>query len=82
VDALTILFEQGEVAASFDIWMYRLGQAKPEPLLRSAVDERDGDFSPNGRYLAYTSNESGRTEVYVQPFPLTGAKWQISTGIT
>jgi serine/threonine-protein kinase len=78
-DGKSIVFEQGEVATSFDVWRYRLGDSKPEPLLRSAADERDGDFSPNGRYLAYTSNESGRTEVYVQPYPMTGAKWQIST---
>jgi Tol biopolymer transport system component len=78
-DAQSIVFEQGEVATGNDIWVYRFGDAKPQPLLRSAADERDGDFAPNGHYLTYTSNESGRTEVYVQPFPTTGAKWQIST---
>jgi serine/threonine-protein kinase len=78
-DGQSIVFEQGEVTTGFDVWMYRLGESKPQPLLRSAADERDGDFSPNGRYLAYTSNESGRNEVYVQPFPATGAKWQISS---
>jgi Tol biopolymer transport system component len=36
-------------------------------------------FSPDGRWVAYQSNESGRDEIYVQPFPATGAKWQIST---
>ena len=36
-------------------------------------------FSPNGRWLAYTSNQSGRFEVYVQPFPEVGARWQISS---
>jgi len=78
-DGRSIIFEQGEVATGWDVWMYRIGEATPEPLLRSAADEHDGDLSPNGRYLAYASNESGRTEVYVQPFPATGAKWQIST---
>ena len=37
-------------------------------------------FSPDGRWLAYASNESGRPEVYVRPFPGPGGKWQISTG--
>ena len=37
-------------------------------------------FSPDGKWLAYTSNESGQTEVYVRPFPGPGGKWQISTG--
>jgi hypothetical protein len=36
-------------------------------------------FSPDGHWVAYRSNESGRQEIYVQPFPTTGAKWQIST---
>ena len=36
-------------------------------------------FSPDGRWLAYASDESGRTEIYVQPYPGPGAKWQIST---
>src|SRR5437762_6529613 len=37
------------------------------------------EFSPDGRWLAYASNETGRYEVYVQPFPGPGGKWQIST---
>jgi hypothetical protein len=37
-------------------------------------------FSPDGRWLAYTSDETGRPEVYVRPFPGPGGKWQISTG--
>ena len=39
-------------------------------------------FSPDGRWLAYSSNESGRYEVYVRPFPGPGGKWQISAGGT
>jgi hypothetical protein len=41
--------------------------------------EQRGRFSPDDRWVAYTSDESGRAQVYVQPFPPTGAKWQIST---
>jgi serine/threonine-protein kinase len=41
---------------------------------------RDPKFSPDGRWIAYTSNETGRNEVYVRPFPGPGGKWQISTG--
>jgi len=78
-DGKSILFEQGEVATGWDVWMYRLGEPQPQPLLNSAADEQRGDFSPNGRFLAYESNESGRRELYVQPFPASGAKWQIST---
>jgi serine/threonine protein kinase len=51
---------------------------KPFPYLQAAFDEKHGRFYPNGRWVAYTSNESGRDEVYVQSFPLSGAKFQIS----
>jgi len=47
--------------------------------LQTEFDERCGQFSPDGRWVAYQSNESGRTEVYVRPFPGQGAQWQIST---
>ncbi len=48
------------------------------PVAQSRFDERDGQFSPDGKWVAYQSNESGRFEVYVQPFPGPGAKSQIS----
>ena len=56
------------------------GDAKPFPVVQTAFDETQGQFSPDGRWLAYTSNESGRDEVYVRPFPDAGGKWQVSTG--
>ncbi len=61
------------------------GDRKPIPVLRTAFYESHGQFSPDGRWFAYTSNESGRWEVYVQPFlagqdsqGTPGAKWRIS----
>jgi Tol biopolymer transport system component len=54
-------------------------EAKPATFLQTPFVEQRARFSPDGRWLAYESNESGRFEVYVQPFPATGAKWQIST---
>jgi hypothetical protein len=48
-------------------------------LLQTEFNETQGQFSPDGRWLAYTSDESGAAEqVYVQPFPATGDKWPIS----
>jgi serine/threonine protein kinase len=55
----------------------RLGSA--EPFLRTSSDEMSPAFSPDGRWLAYQSNETGTFEVYVRPFPGPGAKHQIST---
>jgi serine/threonine-protein kinase len=63
----------------YDIWMLGLGDRKAQPFLRTPFNESVPMFSPDGRWLAYISNESGRWEVYVQPYPGSGGKWQIST---
>jgi serine/threonine-protein kinase len=52
---------------------------KPFAFLNSPKNETMAMFSPDGRWIAYTSDETGRFEVYVRPFPGPGAKWQIST---
>jgi Tol biopolymer transport system component len=52
---------------------------KPTVFLNSPADEVEPMFSPDGRWLAYHSNESGRFEIFVRPFPGPGGKWQIST---
>ena len=51
----------------------------PTVFLNSPFREREPMFSPDGRWLAYMSNESGRDEIYVRPFPGPGGKWQVST---
>ncbi len=56
----------------------RLG--KPELFLGTPFTEASPAFSPDGRWIAYSSNESGIFEVYVRPFPGPGGRWQISTG--
>lgn len=64
-----------------DLWTLALddGVRKSSPWLASSFDERGAEISPDGRFLAYVSNESGESEIYVQPFPGQGAKWKIST---
>jgi len=54
------------------------GDRKPIPLTHFDARAEDGRFSPDGRWIAYYSDESGHDEIYVQPFPPTGGKWQIS----
>jgi Tol biopolymer transport system component len=62
-----------------DIWIVPLeGDAEPRPFLATPFNEANAMFSPDGRWLAYASAESGRSEVYVTPFPGPGGKWQIS----
>jgi eukaryotic-like serine/threonine-protein kinase len=63
-----------------DVWVLPLeGDRKPFPFLNSRFGEGPARFSPDGRWVAYQSNESGRPEVYVAPFPGPGGKWQVST---
>ncbi len=72
----------GSVTTSYnwDLWVAADdGRQAPRPYLTSRFDERWGRLSPDGRWLAYASNESGRDEVYVIPYPGPGNKWQIST---
>ena len=51
---------------------------KPIPFLQTPFDEWQGQFSPDSRWIAYTSDESGRDDVYVRPFPSAAGKWKIS----
>jgi Tol biopolymer transport system component len=54
--------------------------AEPKPFLNSPSLEEEPAFSPDGRWIAYISAESGNAQIYVRPFPGPGGKWQISTG--
>jgi Tol biopolymer transport system component len=62
-----------------DIWTLRTSDHQKQPFLATPFAEIAPTFSPDGHWLAYVSNESGRPEVYVQAFPGPGGKWQIST---
>jgi Tol biopolymer transport system component len=68
----------------FDIWILpdplgTPGASKPYPFLQTEFNEQNPQFSPDGHWIAYMSNESGRNEVYVTPFPGPGGKRQVST---
>ena len=60
------------------IMILRAGETPPQPLLGTRSSESEPDFSPDGRWIAYVSDESGRDEVYVQSFPKLGSRHQIS----
>ncbi|MBV8201001.1 MAG: PD40 domain-containing protein, partial [Acidobacteria bacterium] len=79
-DGKLLLFEQVSPKMVTDLWTVPLsGERKPSPYLQTSFNETHARFSPDGRLVAYTSNESGRDEVFVQTFPAGGGKWQIST---
>jgi dipeptidyl aminopeptidase/acylaminoacyl peptidase len=83
-DGRFIVYESGSggggTLVNPDLWLLPLaGDRNPTPLLRTEFSERGGTLSPDQKWLAYSSDETGRPEVYVQPFPVSGAKWQVST---
>jgi Tol biopolymer transport system component len=79
-DGRYILYRVDDPKRKNDLWLLPLtGEKKPTAFLATPFREQDGRFSPDGKWVAYSSDETGRLEVYVQPFPATGAKWQISS---
>ena len=79
-DGLLLLdFAPAKTGASLDVYVLPLdGQRVPRAVIASPSVETEPQFSPDGRWLAYGSTESGRYETYVQPFPPTGRRWQVS----
>jgi len=92
-DGRFILYSHGSMYGQADIWVLPVaGDRKPRPFVKAPVAAYDGQFSPNARWVAYTSKESGREEAYVVPFDAArvlntgsgaagasgGGKWQIS----
>ena len=64
-----------------DLWVLPLtGERKPFPVAETSFDEGQGRFSPDGRWVAYASNETGRSEIYVRAFPGPGDRRLVSKG--
>jgi eukaryotic-like serine/threonine-protein kinase len=94
-DGQLLAYAEATPTTGYDIWMLQMGDPsagsgqvpsaasgqvrKAQPFLRTRFDEAVPRFSPDGRWLVYVSNESARSEIYVQPYPGPGGKWQIST---
>jgi eukaryotic-like serine/threonine-protein kinase len=82
-DGRYILFDynNGKKTKATDVWALPLfGDRKPFPVVQTPGVDYYGMFSADGKWVAYVSDESGRAEMYVVPFPGPGGKWQISTG--
>ena len=81
LDGRFILYGAQNSKTGRDIWALPLfGDRKPLAVAQTAFDEAEGRFSPDGRWVAYGLNETGRNEIHIQPFPGPGGKLQISTG--
>lgn len=80
-DGRFLAFTEYHPDTAADIWVLPLqGEGKAQPVVRTQFNESNAKFSPDGRLLAYVSDESGQNEVYVQQYPGPGEKWQISMG--
>ena len=79
-DGKTLLYTVGNLVSSAQIWQLPLtgDDRKPRPVMPSGFMMMESRFSPDGRWIAYASNESGKFEVYVIPASGNGGKWQIS----
>jgi Tol biopolymer transport system component len=79
-DGRFLLFRSNDPQTGYDLWVLPVsGDKKLFPFLKTPAAERDGQFSPDGKWIAFQSNESGRVEIYVQPFPGPGGKFQVSS---
>ena len=79
-DGNSILYEQLDPETNFDLWVLSLeGTREPHPYLKSPANERGGRISPDGRWLTYNSDMSGRNEGYVVSFPTPGRRYQVTT---
>ncbi|HLG59962.1 MAG TPA: protein kinase [Vicinamibacterales bacterium] len=79
-DGQFLLFRMTSPETGYDVWALPMDRkTKPFPVVQTNAEERDAQFSPDGQWIAYQSNESGRFEIYVQSFPKPLDKWRIST---
>src|SRR5262249_45057311 len=79
-DGRYLLYEAADAKTGFDLWALPInGDRKPIAVSNTLFEEGNGRFSPDGHWVAYQSNEPGRFEIYVQPFPGPGVRSQVST---
>ena len=80
-DGRHLIFNSSATDTGWDLYALPMtgGGATPIPLVRTRFSDMGGSLSPDGRFLAYQSNESGRNQIYVQEFPTARSKWQVSS---
>ncbi len=79
-DGRFILYRAVDATTNLELWALPVGGGgKPIPFLKASFGVSQGQFSPDGRWVAYASNESGKWEIAVAPFPGPGGNWKVST---
>jgi Tol biopolymer transport system component len=82
-DGRVVIGNGFDATAGYDVkglWIENENELKAFTVVQGPRDQRNATFAPDSRWIVYDSNESGRYEIYAQPFPPTGGTWQISTG--
>jgi eukaryotic-like serine/threonine-protein kinase len=80
-DGRHVLYTQDSPELKEDLYARQVSDsAAPIVIAATTAREFDGRFSPDGRWVSYVSSETGTNEIYVQPFPPSGGKWQVSSG--
>ena len=81
-DGRFLLYAVADPKTGRDLWVLPITGAEPKPFVavQTPFEELNGQFSPDSRWIVYETNESGRFEIVVQPFPQPSGKWQVSTG--
>jgi len=79
-DGAELVYTRIDGASSFDLWVAQAGDGRARPLLATPANEMQARISPDGKWVAYASDESGVLEVYVEPYPQLGYKRQVSVG--
>jgi Tol biopolymer transport system component/predicted Ser/Thr protein kinase len=77
-DGKFLLFRNDDPKTGIDLWVLSMDDKKAKQFLQTQFAENGGRFSPDGKWVAYFATESGMSQIYVQPFPPTGARWQVS----
>jgi Tol biopolymer transport system component len=78
-DGRRLVFDRQDPATRWDLWILDVEAGTAKPLLAGPFNEQTASISLDGRWMAYTSDETGRSEVYVQPFETAGPRIQITT---
>jgi hypothetical protein len=79
-DGRFLLYQRQDPKTGTDLWALPLGNdLKPFPVVQTSFEERGDEFSPDGRWIAYESNESGPVQIYIRAFPSAGGKTVVST---
>jgi Tol biopolymer transport system component len=79
-DGRFILYRSFDATTNLELWALPVGGSdKPFPFIKTTFGVSQGQFSPDGRWVAYASNESGKWEIAVAPFPGPGGNWKVST---